>query len=103
MMSRKQKTNSLQINNKNNFSSFNNNKITKEINQLKRNNVTTINEHKKNYTQTIELEKTRTKKYLNSKEKEKKQVSENKYKKISAKEMKEKYHKFMQRNKFIHG
>ena len=48
MMSRKQKTNSLQIKNNNNFfSSFNNNKITKEINQLKRNNAMIINEHKK--------------------------------------------------------
>ena len=105
IMSRKQKTNSLQINNKNNFfSSFNNNKIAKEINGVKRNNITNdnfINEHKKNYTQTIELENTKTKKFLNSKES--KEVSENKYKKISAKKMKEKYHKFMQRNKFIHG
>ena len=101
IMARKQKTNSLQINNKNNFfSSFNNNKITKELNSLKRNNITNngnyINEIK-NYTQSnIDSENTKTKKFLNQKE-------DVKFKKISAKEMKEKYHKFMQGNKFIHG
>ena len=106
IMSRKQKTNSLQINNKNNFfSSFNNNKISKEVNLLKKNNITNndnfINEHTKTYIQTLDIENTRTKKFLNSNER--KRASENKFKKISAKEMKEKYHKFMQGNKFIHG
>ena len=107
ILSRKQKTNSLQINNKTNFfSSFNNNKISKDLNSIKRNNITNndnfiIDHLIKNSTQTIDLESTKTKKYLNSKDK--KEVSENKYKKISAKEMKEKYHKFMQGNKYIHG
>ena len=108
VMSRKQKTNSLHISNKNNFfSSFNNNKATKELNSLKRNNITNninfTNENIKNYyTQgNLESDNTKTKKHLNMKEN--KEISEKKYKKISAKEMKEKYHKFIQGNKFIHG
>ena len=101
IMTRKQKTNSLHINNKNNFfSSFNNNKIIRELNFLKRNNITNngnyINDIK-NYTQSnIDLENTKTRKFLIQKE-------EVKFKKISAKEMKEKYHKFIQGNKYIHG
>ena len=103
IMSRKQKTNSFQINNKNNFfSSFNNYKQTKDS---KRNNISNtdnfINYYVKNYTQSLDLDNIKTKKTLNSIEK--KDNKENKFKKISAKEMKEKYHKFMQGNKFIHG
>ena len=106
IMSRKQKINSFQINNKNNFfSSFNNYKITKESNSLKRNNISNnenfINYYIKNYTQSLDLDNIKTKNNLNSIEK--KDIKENKFKRISAKEMKEKYHKFMQGNKFIHG
>ena len=108
VMSRKQKTNSLHISNKNNFfSSFNNNKVIKDLNSLKRNNITNninfINEHaKSNHTQgNLEYENPKVKKHLLIKENN--DMSENKYRKISAKEMKEKYHKFMQGNKIIHG
>ena len=107
IMSRKQKTNSLHIKSKNiYFSSFNNNKLTKEINSLKRNNISNndnfINEHIKNFTQgNLDLETTKTKKFINLKEN--KEISEKKIKKISAVEMKKKYHKFMQGNKYIHG
>ena len=107
VMSRKQKTNSLHIKSKNiYFSSFNNNRLSKELNSIKRNNISNndnfINEHIKNFTQgNFDLEKTKTKKFLNLKEH--KEISEKKTTKISAKEMKDKYHKFMQGNKFIHG
>ena len=58
IMSRKQKTNSFQINNKNNFfSSFNNYKQTKDS---KRNNISNtdnfINYYVKNYTQSLDLD-----------------------------------------------
>ena len=116
VMSRKQKTNSLHIsNNKRNnyFSSFtSNNKIIKELNSVKRNNIANninfTNENIKNYytqgncTCNLDTDNVKTKKDLNIKD-YKDNKEEIKYKKISAKEMKEKYHKFMQGNKFIHG
>ena len=113
ILARKQKTNSLHINSKNKnkfFSSFcNSNKIVKELNLLKNNNNIIIennnfiNEHAKNNTQgNLDLESKKVKKYLTHKDC--KNVSERKnIKKISTKEMKEKYHKFIQRNKIIHG
>ena len=116
-MSHKQKTNSLHINNNkrnNYFSSFtNNNKIIKELNWVKRNNniannINFTNENIKNYytqgncTCNLDTDNIKTKKDLNIKD-YKDNKEDIKYKKISAKEMKEKYHKFMQRNKFIHG
>ena len=106
IMSRKQKTNSFQIKNKNNFFfSFNNYKQIKESNPLKRNNISNndnfINYYIKNNTQSLDLDNIKTKKNINSIEKN--DIKENKFKKISAKEMKEKYHKFMQGNKIIHG
>ena len=110
IMPGKQKTYSLQINNKNKnnfFSSFNyNNKISKELNSLKRNkmigNTNFINEHVKNYTQAnLDSENKKVRKI--SAYNDRKDISEKKYNKISAKEMKEKYHKFMMGNKLIHG
>ena len=117
VMSHKQKTNSLHINNNkrnNYFSSFtNNNKIIKELNWVKRNNniannINFTNENIKNYytqgncTCNLDTDNIKTKKDLNIKD-YKDNKEDIKYKKISAKEMKEKYHKFMQGNKFIHG
>ena len=110
IMPGKQKTYSLQINNKNKnnfFSSFNNNnKISKELNSLKRNkmigNNNLINEHVKNYTQVnLDSENQNVRKI--SAYNDRKEISEKKYNKISAKEMKEKYHKFIMGNKIIHG
>ena len=108
ILTHKQKTNSLHINNKNNFfSSFcNSNKIVKELNLLKNYNILEnnylINESIKNYTQNnFCLENKKTKKLFAYKDKN---ISERKtIKKINTKEMKEKYHKFIQRNKIIHG
>ena len=110
IMPGKQKTYSLQINNKNKnnfFSSFNyNNKIAKELNSIKRNKIignnNLINEHVKNYTQ-VNLDSENQKVTKISACKDRKEISEKKYNKISAKEMKEKYHKFMMGNKLIHG
>jgi len=110
IMPGKQKTYSLQINNKNKnnfFSSFNNNnKISKELDSIKKNKIIgnniMINEHVKNYTQ-VNLDSDNQKVRKISAYKESKEISEKKYNKISAKEMKEKYHKFMMGNKIIHG
>ena len=110
IMPEKQKTYSLQINNKNKnnfFSSFNSNNImSKELNSIKRNNMignsNLINEHVKNYTQgNFGSESQKIRKI--SGYKDSKEISEKKYNKISAKEMKEKYHKFMMGNKIMHG
>ena len=101
IITRKQKTNSLHINNRKK------NNIIKELNSLRSNNNINIrnnnflNDHIKNFTQVnLSLEKKSKKNiiYKNSKN-----TSKNKLKKISAKEMKEKYHKFMNGNKIIHG
>ena len=109
-ITRKQKTNSLQINNKNKnnfFSSFCKNfKLTKDFNCIKMNknkgSINLINEHIKYFTQVnLDSENQANKKIFNYKDS--KEVSENKLKTISAKEMKEKYHKFIMGNKIIHG
>ena len=110
IMPGKQKTYSLQINNKNKnnfFSSFNNNnKILKELNSIKMNkmigNNNLINEHVKNYTQ-VNLDSENQKVRKIPAYNERKGISEKKYNKISAKEMKEKYHKYMMGNKIIHS
>ena len=106
-LAKKQKTISLQINkkNKNFFSSFYINKLKKEINSIKIksliNNDNFMNEYIKKSTQdNLDLGKIKTKRILNLNENKK--LSDNKLKKISAKIIKQEYHKFIQNNK-IHG
>ena len=109
ILPRKQKTNSLHINkkNKNNFfSSLNNNyRISKDLNFMKMNNQGNNNlmkDHIKSVTQVnLDSEYQKNPKILSYKGS--KEVSKSKPKKISAKEMQEKYHKFMLGNKIIHG
>ena len=109
ILPRKQKTNSLHINkkNKNNFfSSLNNNyKISKDLNSMKmsiQGNNNLVKDHIKSVTQVnLDSESQKNPKILSYKGS--KEVSKNKPKKISAKEMQKKYHKFMLGNKIIHG
>jgi len=109
ILPRKQKTNSLHINkkNKNNFfSSLNNNyRVSKDLNSMKMNNQGNNNfvkDHIKSVTQVnLEAEAQKNSKILSYKGS--KEVSKNKPKKVSAKEMQAKYHKFMLGNKIIHG
>ena len=109
ILPRKQKTNSLLINkkNKNNFfSSLNNNyRISKDLNSMKMSNQgnnNLVKDHIKCVTQVnLDSETQKNQKMLSYKGS--KEVSKNKPKKISAKEMQKKYHKFMLGNKIIHG
>jgi hypothetical protein len=109
ILPRKQKTNSLHINkqNKNNFfSSLNNNyRISKDLNSMKMSNQgnnNLVKDHIKSVTQfNLDSETQKNTKILSYKGS--KEVSKNKPKKVSAKEMQEKYHKFMLGNKIIHG
>ena len=105
---RKQKTNSMHINNKNYFiSSFNNNKLNTlsiftDFNSTMNNKNTfkMIKEHFKFNTEYNLKENHYSKKNA----KMNKEIKENTLvKKISAREMKEKYHKLMQGSKIIHG
>ena len=105
---RKQKTNSVHINNKNYFiSSFNNNKLNTLSIFTDFNSTVNSKNNFKNIKENLKFNTENNFKSNNFNKKNAKLNKEDKeitsLKKVSAREMKEKYHKLMQGNKIIHG